>query len=75
VIGVYGTVTGAGPGVVALYQGATLKASINVTANDTWFTTTANLDAADLGYNIRFKKDLPGLTFSIKSFFCYVYDP
>ena len=60
---------------VALFEGATNKASVNLTSSGVWVTTTATLAASDLTYSIQFKSSSALNTCTLRGVTCYVYDP
>lgn len=75
VFGAVATLNGGTPSMnVHLYQGGVSKGSVNLTTSNTWVTTTFNLAASDLVYDIRIQR-ISGTTHDLKGVTCYVYDP
>lgn len=59
---------------VALFEGATNKATVTLTTSGVWVTTTATLDASELAYSLQYKRN-SGANPTITGVTCYVYDP
>lgn len=75
VFGAVGDLGGGTPSCdVFLYQGGSSIGSVRLTADDVWVTTTLNLAASDLAYDIRIQR-VAGTTHTLKGVTCYVYDP
>lgn len=75
VFGAVGDLGGGSPSCdVFLYQGGSSVGSVRLTADDVWVTTTLNLAASDLAYDIRIQR-VAGTTHTLKGVTCYVYDP
>lgn len=75
VFGAVGDLGGGTPSCdVFLYQGGSSVGSVRLTATGTWVTTTLNLAASDLAYDIRIQR-VTGTTHTLKGVTCYVYDP
>ena len=67
-LGVSGTLA------VHLYQAGSSVGSVTLTADDVWVTTTLNLSASDLAYDIRLQGSSV-VNHVLKGVTCYVYDP
>lgn len=60
---------------VHLYEAGVSKGSVTLTADNVWVTTTFNLDASELVYDIRIQRVSGLSTSQLKGVTCYVYDP